>query len=595
MRHFLTTELLVMTSLLGRSAIAVLLAFVTLQSARAEGIIDYVPAEATGFVVVRNLGATDAKIQKLMDIFGELSDEKPPAPLAFIKTATGLGAGINEAGDALLAALPGDASPLQIKPLLIVAVSDYAKFAESVGGDASGEISRVTIVGNEVLAAKRGDYAVLMNVEHRPTMEVLLAAEPKVSPTAETLGDWLGANDLSLVLLPAGVDALTAMGNSAIDSEVALREQQYSGTEMADELAQAKREMELFRMILGFWDAEISAGGIGAAIDDDSNVQVSDRVVFADGGRLASAADVAKPARAILAGYPDRPFVFAGGGPIPPEWIDGMASMSRSFMEQAKDLYGFEDFDDAKWKELENSYREAMQLRSMSMIMFAGEKDDPLYSNVYGVVDMEDSSRYIESTKKSMTTWNELTADSSSDIKLSYEMSEVEIAGKKGLLVENDILAAAGDDDVPMVKPMMEAMFGSDGKMRFFLVPADADTVVMAIASEGDAAAAVEAASSEASGLADAEHVKTTQAMLNPAAPWTGYVSPQGCVIWGQRMLATMMAMVGGGPAVTIPEYPAGPPVGFSMNVTAGQLQGEAVVPAQTLKDLAAYIKKTQE
>ncbi len=583
-----------MPSFLRRSALALVLTLATLRATRAEGIIDYVPAEATGFVVVRNLGATDAKIQKLMDIFGELSEEKPPAPLAFIKTATGLGAGINEAGDALLVALPGEASPLDVKPLLVVAVSDYAAFAESVGGDASGEISRVTIVGNEVLAAKRGDYAVLMNVEHRPTLEVLLAAEPKLSPTAEALGEWLGANDLSLVLLPAGVDALTALGGSAIDSEVALREQQYSGTEMAEELAQAKREMEMFRMILGFFDAEISAGGVGASIDDESNVRLSDRIVFADGGRLASAADVPKAERAMLAGYPDKPFVFAGGGPFPPEWIDAMAGLTRSIMEQSPKLYGFEDFDETKWKQLQESYREAMQIRSMSMIMFAGEKDDPLYSNIFGVVDMEDSARYIEATKKSMATWNELTAASTSDIKMKYEVSEVDVADKKGLLVENDILAAARDDSVPMVKPMIDAMFGNDGKLRFYLVPADADTVVMAISSEEAAAAAVESAGGDASGLAQSQHVRATESMLNPAAPWTGYVSPQGCVVWGQRLFATMFSMLGGGPAVTIPEYPAGPPVGFSMNVTHGQLQGEMVVPAQTLKDLAGYIKKTQ-
>ena len=59
---------------------------------------------------------------------------------AFIKAATGLGAGVNESGDALLVALPGEISPLAPKLLLMVTVSDYAAFAASVGGDASGEL-----------------------------------------------------------------------------------------------------------------------------------------------------------------------------------------------------------------------------------------------------------------------------------------------------------------------------------------------------------------------------------------------------------------------------------------------------------------------
>ena len=68
------------------------------------------------------------------------------------------------------------------------------------------------------------------------------------------------------------------------------------------------------------------------------------------------------------------------------------------------------------------------------------------------------------------------------------------------------------------------------------------------------------------------------------------YLSPQGCVAWFSRFYGMLMGAIGG-PAMAVPEYPAGPPVGFSVHISDGQLQSEAVFPVQMLKDVAGYIK----
>jgi hypothetical protein len=195
--------------------------------------------------------------------------------------------------------------------------------------------------------------------------------------------------------------------------------------------------------------------------------------------------------------------------------------------------------------------------------------------------------------RKSMEMWNELTKKSSSDIKLAYEFTDLEVAGKPAVLMSMDVGAAAADENVPMVKPLMEAMFGADGKMRFYVIAADANTVVMAVAPEDRAAKAVEAVLAGETGLSQLAEVRATAALLNPEAPWTGFVSPPGCVAWFGRLMTTFMGQFGA-PAITIPEYPVGPPIGYSMNLADGQFQGEMVVPVQALNDLAAYIKKVQ-
>ena len=264
----------------------------------------------------------------------------------------------------------------------------------------------------------------------------------------------------------------------------------------------------------------------------------------------------------------------------------------RGLMEKYPDAYGFKNFDDEQWTKLEESWRSTMNgLKSMSMALLAGDKDDPLMSNVYGIYKMVDSAGYVEATRKSMALWNELTEASTSDIKMDYEVQDFEYAGKKGLVTVVDIAAAAGDENVPMVKPMFQAMFGSDAKMRMYVVPADAETIVYAMAKEEDVGRAIEHVAGGSAGLGAAPAVKATADLLEASSPWTGFVSPHGAVLWFGRFLTNIAGPLGGA-AVTIPEYPAGPPLGFSANLTAGQFQGEMVVPEQTLKDLAAYIKK---
>jgi hypothetical protein len=583
---------MVMVQSARRAALILLLALAPAAAIQAEGVLDHVPQEAMGFAVVRNLAATNEKIVRLMDIFKGLSEAAPPAPLTLVKAATGIGDGLNEGGDALVALLAGANGAADPRPMMLIPISDYAKFAASVSGDATGAVCRVTIAGEEVLLGKKGDYALLMNVENRPTMEAVLNVSPEATAESKLLADWVVTTDLAIVVLPAGIDALATMGQAEIEKQQAAMAEN-DGADLPAELAQVKAGLEMYKNVLGFCGAEIAAGGFGLTIDDATNLRFTDRLVFEKDGKVAQMAPMPKPAASPLAGYPAAPFVSAGGGPLPKGWYASLAKMSRNMMEANPGLYGFEKFDAAEWDKLEESWRAGFDASGISMAMLVGEPKDPLYSNIYFVAEVADAGSYLQSMRKSMELWNELTKKSSSDIKLAYEFSELEVAGKPAMLMSMDIGAAAADENVPMVKPLMEAMFGADGKMRFYVIAADADTVVMAIAPEDRAAKAVEAVLAGETGLAQSADVQATAALMNPDAPWTGFVSPPGFAAWVSRLMTTVMAQFGA-PAPAIPEYPASPPIGFSMNLADGQFQGEMVVPVQVLSDLAAFIKKAQ-
>jgi hypothetical protein len=141
-----------------------------------------------------------------------------------------------------------------------------------------------------------------------------------------------------------------------------------------------------------------------------------------------------------------------------------------------------------------------------------------------------------------------------------------------------------------MVKTLIEAMVGEDGIMRVYWVAVSEQAVMWVIGSEELATKAVEFVNGEGAGLDQDAAVNLTMQLMNPASQWSAFVSPPGCVAWVRRLLASMFAQLGA-PVPAIDEYPAGPPVGFSVNLADGWLDGEMVVPKKSLEDLAAYIK----
>nr|MBA3482949.1 hypothetical protein [Pirellulales bacterium] len=219
--------------------------------AQAEPALDHLPDDALGFVLIRNLEATNAKIESVTKIFQEVSPMPIPAPLPVLKAATGLGEGLNEQGDAVLALLPGQDRGDDLRPLLIVAVGDYAAFAASVNGDAAGEVCRVTIAGEEILVAKRGTHAVLMNVEHRERLEALLTAEPNPLPALAPLADWLAKIDVAAVLTPRGVKLLAMMGQQELAGQRAVVREQLQET------------LQMYETMLGFLGAEMEVAAAG--------------------------------------------------------------------------------------------------------------------------------------------------------------------------------------------------------------------------------------------------------------------------------------------------------------------------------------------
>lgn len=567
-----------------------LLIALTPATSRAAEIYDYLPEDALGFVCLHNLEAIDGKVQDLSTQVGF----PIPTPLMFVKITTGLDEGINKQGSALIAMLPGESSTSGFMPMALLPISNYEKFAESIQGDPSGEICRISISGEDILLAKHTDYALLMNVEDRETMEIILGLEPEKVKSLEKLTPWLSTTDINVAIMPKGSELLLKLGKAKLSEFENMMETQFSGNaQISGQMEQMKAGFQIYHWILDFMDAEVELVSWGLSIDEDVNIRLGKRVALNKSGMLNSAGEIEIGEESVFQGFSDQEFIFAGGGPFPTSWGEALAKVSKQVMKNMPELYGADEFDDETWEKLEESYSKMMlQTKRMSFLMTPGEKETPLMSGFYATQKVTDSEKYFEEWKKGIELYNEVFAQSTK-FNLQYETNPITIADKAGFEMVADIANIMRDPNVPQFNWMMDSMFGKDGKLHYYFIPTDSKTIATSLSNDKAFEEFIHGHEQE-SGLTGNGHVKNTLVLLDDKAPWKLVVSPAGCVQWVDRIVNELFSVLSG-QTVPIPEFPASPPIGFSMKIEDTILEGDMVLPGETLKALADYIKTVQQ
>ncbi|NOY30280.1 MAG: hypothetical protein GXP28_08915, partial [Planctomycetes bacterium] len=518
-----------------------------------------------------------------------------PAPLAFAKLATGLDEGLRRQGDLLVALLPGENKTSEPQPMVLLPVDDYAKFAASIEADPSGEICRVTIAGENVLVAQFGEYALMMDVEHRETLELLLGLQQAPVASLKPLDFWLEKNDVVIALMPQGVEALLSLGKKTLAQQQEQLEGELDDPQVSVLLQQMEINAEIFQWVLESFETEIKLVAVAISLDKEANLRISKRVLLKESGKLISGASEKATAVSPLLGYADQPFVVVGGGPLPESWTEALSAMSRKFMERMPELYGLEEMEGPQWEKLQDSYLSLMKgLKSSSMIVLPGKEGEPLFSNIFGVMKTGDAAGYLESYRTAIELWNEIMENSTSDIALQYEITSKTIGTKKACEIVVDVASAAQDPNVPGFNWMLEAMFGEDGKMRQLLVAANEQTLVYGMANEEQLVALIPQIENGESGLLDSAEVQMTLKLSPADAPWRLLISPQGCVKWGKRIMDEFLTHLMG-QTPEIPDFDSCPPVGLSVNLVEGRVEADLVCPVETLEALAAYIEKCRE
>ncbi|MCH7751576.1 MAG: hypothetical protein IH898_05410, partial [Planctomycetes bacterium] len=434
------------------------------QHLQAQNILHYLPEDALGFVLVRDMAGANKKCEHLMQMF----DASLPAPLAFAKFSTGLSDGVDFDGDVLISLIPGSHASAPPEPLVLLPIADYGKFAASIQGDDSGEVCRVMIAGEDVLVARHGPYAMIMNVENRETLEILIGLEPEPVALLKPWAAWLQDNVATIGVMPAGVEKLLELGRQGLAQQRLTFDDEFGDPEFADALVQMHQGLVVYQTLLDLFGTEIDMLAFGFSIDETSNVRVGWRLLLEDDHRASAptttTATTTPTTVAPLAGYPDQPFVLAGGGPLDGTWMSSLIKARVQIMRQTPETHGYEKFQEEQWQDLETSFQNFVEgVRCASVLILPGEKGEPLFSNVFGTAQVDSAVQYLQTPKKSVETWNRLTDQSTSDIRLHFDVREIKVGGAEACELLSDVAAAARDPRVPMFNWMLEAMFGEEG------------------------------------------------------------------------------------------------------------------------------------
>src|SRR5262245_50540435 len=142
-------------SLYAYSALFLSLMLLAPRTSRADDVLQQVPGDALGFIVVHNLAAVDSKVTQT----GSLLGRDIPKPLAFLKQVTGVAEGLDSQGDFLLALLPaGDANAADYHYAAWLPASDYNRLLNSLGAKLQDGITIAKVAGENVLVARRGAW-----------------------------------------------------------------------------------------------------------------------------------------------------------------------------------------------------------------------------------------------------------------------------------------------------------------------------------------------------------------------------------------------------------------------------------------------------
>jgi hypothetical protein len=152
------------------------------------------------------------------------------------------------------------------------------------------------------------------------------------------------------------------------------------------------------------------------------------------------------------------------------------------------------------------------------------------------------------------------------------------------------MLAAVNVPGIPEIKASIEKQFGPGGKFRMLFVEIDDQTVLLAAATEAQAAEVIGTMLGNTRPTGDPAEIRPAAQLMTGASQWQLYVSPHGYTDWQRRKLDAILGAVIGGPIVQ--QFPESPPIGLAGGVEGRILWTEVAVPVETLRGYRKYSPK---
>jgi len=601
MRHFLHVGALLSLLFLG------------VPVTHAADILDEVPSDSLGFVVVHNLSAVDAKVGQL----AALLQRNLPRPLAFLKNLTGVSDGLQTEGDLMIALFrSAEGADDRIRFCVWLPVTDFDRFLDSLGATSIDGVAAATIAGEDLLIARRGAWALIMDPDERSHITQLAAAPVAHSPVA-AWRPWVNANDATFVAFNPGVELLLEWTLATPDegpSPEPAAEDPFgarnapnrravvvaSSMRSPADLLQNAREStrKWFAAIPGLRDAlqQASILGCGLRVDAGSNTVASLRIAFPSERTAPFGADAAqKPAELPFSLFESGGFVLNGAGHLPSPVVAALATgyLTRSTMELNETDRKPEFSDEIVKRMQEAAAQAAAEVRAIAVLSQPGDEAQPVYSNEFLTLRVESAANFTQRANEVMRLWNKANREAKSDLQIVFDVEETKVGEREATLYSLNMVDLAGGVILPEVRQTMEKMFGPGGKLRFWIIPADENTILLASATPDQVANALTAFDRKRRIEWRGDQLSETNTLLPVEADWRLFIDLHRFADWSRREAGAVVGVpVIGGPLVR--EFPASPPVGLAGGFRGGELWLDAAVPSLTLKSADTFLARNR-
>lgn len=548
----------------------------------AEGdVLKAIPANAWGFLLVNRLDTAGDKLAKVAQL---AQVPLPPVPLLnLLKMQMGVQGGVDDSGSAAVAVMPATKDGQQDIVFVLVPVTDYKEFVTQLGAeDPNAPFAKVKIFGDNALAAQKGQFAVLCQEDgdDKPLRE-FINARTTVAAAIKPLLKRLLACDVAVGMTPDGVARffdVVEFGFNQAKGAAAMAGPQAESLSAISDLA--KETFQQFRR-------EVSHFGAGLRIDEYGDIDLATWSIFVPAGEFTKAArDATAPEVNVLSGLPDGPFVFAGGGVVPPSWSKILGQFTVKMLKANPVFSEMTDEQTAQMAELMAKSSQGMDV--MALTMGTTKPGESTYTNTMAVIRVADSQAYLANQKKSM----ELMAQLPGGSKL-YELKELKIGGFSAIEITSDMAAIAkanGQEDAA-VKKSLEKMVGPDGKLKSYVAAIDPKTVGFTYVKPENIERLAAAIKNKQSSLTENANFAKTVGLLPAGGQWAACISPTGFV----ELMKAGMEQAGPGVPFKLPEFAQTPPIGATAKMLSVGLETHLVVPAEVLTAGGKFVQDFQK
>ncbi len=538
-------------------------------SARAADVLGQLPDGTLGVVVVQNLKQADQAIGRIA------TEMKLPAVdlLQMAQQRVSLLRGISEDGE-LAVVLVGQPSGRPY-PLVFLPVTDYDQWLSKLNPDSqSDSISRVAVNNNTALVAKKGDFAVLTAPMFQDQLQEYVDSKPGLK-IDDQVQSFKRHSQAYVVVTNAGVKLLSQQAIGGL--QVLKRNLSQLGTQGQAAVAGLGMYEEMFK-----WASkEVSQLALALHVADDGSASLKTRF------GLVNAASYTPENKEIstasqLNQLPDWPYIAAMAGQMgDSKMLEGWIHLS---VNAVRSVYSSEQMTEEQVNELIKASQQSMQgVKGFAFTFGVPKSSGSMYDRMAIIMDVKDANAYITNYLQAVQKMKEIIGDNA---KVPFRILNAErtnVAGVPGMKVAMKITPTAFGSSLPQNQEVLNKLFGENGTIEVYAAPVDDKRVALAYSSADNLKQVIASAKAGQKVLGSVPGIKTTTDLLSNKAQWVGYLSLPGMLQYMRAMIGSILPEQQRQKIHQIPDFPACPPLGFSLYHDGQGIETRLVAPAPTL------------